>query len=628
MIIDGYLLFTGTSNGQTGGITASANTDLPTTGTQAASNIIDLGNKGGLPATAVNGGGARDIGIGDDPSLKLLAVVTTAITGGTSLGLQLQGAPDAGSDTAGSYTTMWTGPVIAEAGLVAGAQLANIDVPRAIWEQVLPRYNLKLNFISVGTHSAGAIEKPASSSTGWTRSSASPATCPAIPPASPSPTEENPIMKHRILLGLLLLLGIVSPAFAQVNYVPQVGTLSAILKNPTYSAVSVGLVPASAATDIFCISAGSSRNISLKHITVGGRAGTAITTPISNLRTLSPRHIRHGGHRYRPPSRVEGPTQPIRPSLQRRPHRLHRQPDRGGDPAINGRNPRRSPSHHSWRRRHQLRTQRYGTTYDVFDKSIDSFKGTTVQVCVNLNGVTVSSGVLVISMRFGRRQTNMARWKLINSHYLNVPGEKWEYKELDRNTGRERRIQIDVPRLLDPNDPGCWTNRWGNKDNADGEIVVCHAGKGDSHDIIFIGDPTPDMIPVDDEAKEISNSFAEHWRYKPDNADISFSQSLVDKFQIEMEAVAAKPVEIPGMADLGFRHRPAGHYQPGDDEIGLGPTPEVSLMAKGMGFKAAQAGIARKEGVGKKAAGAILASASRRASPSAKAANPNLKKVK
>ena len=46
------------------------------------------------------------------------------------------------------------------------------------------------------------------------------------------------------------------------------------------------------------------------------------------------------------------------------------------------------------------------------------------------------------------------------------------------------------------------------------------------------------------------------------------------------------------------------------------------------GFKAAQASIARKEGVSKKAAGAILASATRKASPTAKRRNPNLKKVK
>ena len=155
MILDGLLTFTGTSNGATGGITAGAQTDLPTTGTQAASNIVDLGGPA-LPGSA-NGGSARDLGVGDDPALKLSALVTTAITGGTSLQLQLQGAPDNGSGAPGSYTTMWTSAAIAEASLVDGAQLANIDLPRPAPGQALPRF-LKLNFISVGTHSAGAIE--------------------------------------------------------------------------------------------------------------------------------------------------------------------------------------------------------------------------------------------------------------------------------------------------------------------------------------------------------------------------------------------------------------------------------------------------------------------------------------
>jgi hypothetical protein len=49
---------------------------------------------------------------------------------------------------------------------------------------------------------------------------------------------------------------------------------------------------------------------------------------------------------------------------------------------------------------------------------------------------------------------------------------------------------------------------------------------------------------------------------------------------------------------------------------------------KGMGFKAAAKDIAKKQGVSLKSAGAILASGARKASATAKKANPNLKKVK
>lgn len=154
MILDNLLTFTGTSNGATGGITSGAQTDAPTTGTQAASNILDLGVASGVPSSA-NGGGARDIGVGD-PDLYLSAMVIAAFTGGTSLQLQLQGAPDNGSGAAGSYTTMWTSAAIAEASLIAGAQLANVTMPRVVFGQAVPRF-LKLNFISVGTHSTGTI---------------------------------------------------------------------------------------------------------------------------------------------------------------------------------------------------------------------------------------------------------------------------------------------------------------------------------------------------------------------------------------------------------------------------------------------------------------------------------------
>lgn len=51
-------------------------------------------------------------------------------------------------------------------------------------------------------------------------------------------------------------------------------------------------------------------------------------------------------------------------------------------------------------------------------------------------------------------------------------------------------------------------------------------------------------------------------------------------------------------------------------------------MAKHPGFKAVQKKIAAKSGVSADRAGAILAASTRRASPAAKAANPNLKKVK
>lgn len=144
----------------------------------------------------------------------------------------------------------------------------------------------------------------------------------------------------------------------------------------------------------------------------------------------------------------------------------------------------------------------------------------------------------------------MARWKLACSHYLNVPDNEWEYQEQSRTKGKPIRRRFPVPRLLDINDPGDWTNTWGPNDAAEGEIIVCHEDKGNPTDITFFGDPTPDMVPVDDEARAISATFEERWKYKPESAEVSFSQTLVDEFEEAMSNVQAKPVEIPGLQEL------------------------------------------------------------------------------
>lgn len=153
MILDAFAQFTGAP--ATGGIVVTGtNYDLPTTGTQNSSNIIDL-HMAGIPALA-NLQGARDIGIGDDPALKLLVQVIAAITGGTSLQVILQGATDDGTGAASTYSNWWVSPVYAEATLVAGARLMDMDMPRPPAGVAIPRF-LRLGYVSVGTHTAGSL---------------------------------------------------------------------------------------------------------------------------------------------------------------------------------------------------------------------------------------------------------------------------------------------------------------------------------------------------------------------------------------------------------------------------------------------------------------------------------------
>jgi hypothetical protein len=155
MILDNLLMFTGTSNGATAGVTAGPNTDLPTTGAQVSSNVIDL-HMLGIPVLAA-GQGARDMGIGDDPALKILALVTAALTGGTTLQLALQGAPDSGTGTPGTFVTWWTSPAYAAATLTTGARLFDMDMPRPPDGVPVPRF-LRFSYTGTGTFTAGALE--------------------------------------------------------------------------------------------------------------------------------------------------------------------------------------------------------------------------------------------------------------------------------------------------------------------------------------------------------------------------------------------------------------------------------------------------------------------------------------
>jgi hypothetical protein len=129
------------------------------TGTYNSTNVLDLGVTSGVP-TSANGGGARDIGIGDDNMLQLLVIVTTTFTSGGAgtLAINFQGAPDNGSGAPGTWTTYATYPTYALATLVAQASLVNQAVPRPPAGIVIPRF-LRLTYV-IGTaaFTAGAIE--------------------------------------------------------------------------------------------------------------------------------------------------------------------------------------------------------------------------------------------------------------------------------------------------------------------------------------------------------------------------------------------------------------------------------------------------------------------------------------
>ncbi len=122
----------------------------------------------------------------------------------------------------------------------------------------------------------------------------------------------------------------------------------------------------------------------------------------------------------------------------------------------------------------------------------------------------------------------MAQWRLRTAHYLNVPGTEWEYKETTRE-GRQHRMVMKVPTLLDPKDPTCC--------NRDGDCIVTNReAKNHGGLYQFSGDPTPDMEPLDDEAQAISDSFKDKWIHPIEglSTSLDYSASLIASFEKQM----------------------------------------------------------------------------------------------
>lgn len=128
-------------------------------GTQASTNVLDWGIAATSLPTSAQGGGARDMGIGDKPALKINVQIATTFTSGGAGALQVavQGAPDNGSGAPGTYATYASSPVYALATLIAGANLLPLDLPRPAAGLPVPRYVRLLYTVTGATFTAGAV---------------------------------------------------------------------------------------------------------------------------------------------------------------------------------------------------------------------------------------------------------------------------------------------------------------------------------------------------------------------------------------------------------------------------------------------------------------------------------------
>jgi hypothetical protein len=151
MILDGALQFTGvagvtTVGSGTGQGTAGMGDDPMLAAITASNNTIDLLN-------------ARDMGVGDDPALKLVCSVSVAGVGGTSMQVSIQGSVDNSS-----WITLATGQGIGVANLAVGTYLLAIDLPRIAGPfpdrpgpiMGLPRY-LRLAYSAAGVFTGGRM---------------------------------------------------------------------------------------------------------------------------------------------------------------------------------------------------------------------------------------------------------------------------------------------------------------------------------------------------------------------------------------------------------------------------------------------------------------------------------------
>lgn len=200
----------------------------------------------------------------------------------------------------------------------------------------------------------------------------------------------------RLLLAGTALLALGAVALAQVNVVPQIGVATGVVNQPTYSAVSIALAPASAATDIFCISGSTTKSISVKRISITGTATTLNEGQFTLLRRVS---LDTGG------TPASGTALPVA---------AKNNPNDGAAVAVltaYTANPTIVDSSPTYLRTSWLTTPittsvvinrpiiwLAGQQVDSFSRAFDIPAGVTGQICVNMNATTISGGKLDIDI--------------------------------------------------------------------------------------------------------------------------------------------------------------------------------------------------------------------------------------
>lgn len=200
------------------------------------------------------------------------------------------------------------------------------------------------------------------------------------------------------LAGVGLLIG--NLALAQVNVVPQVGVVSGVVKKATYSSTALALAPAASATDIACIAGSATKVIRVTRIGLSGTAGTAVSAPFTLLRRAT---ADTGGTAGTTTANLANNIAKMDTSIGTQTATLI---SYTANPTINDTSPTYIRSSYL-----SLPLSSTAATVPRVDWVFGGFgaqglnqeivlRGAAQQMCINLNSVSVSSGVLHIDIEW------------------------------------------------------------------------------------------------------------------------------------------------------------------------------------------------------------------------------------
>lgn len=201
----------------------------------------------------------------------------------------------------------------------------------------------------------------------------------------------------RILLALALVGALAAPSIAQINTVPSVGLITATLTKNTYNAVSIGLVPAASATDIFCITGSATKTIKVAGLTVYGVAGTLTSVPAVVLRRAT---VDSGGTAA---STIANPANTIGKSDTSNPTATATLIAYTANPTINDASPTYIRAGYITTPTVAAGTTPTNTPF-TFGANLPQFtqqltlRGAADQICLNLQAASITSGVLNITV--------------------------------------------------------------------------------------------------------------------------------------------------------------------------------------------------------------------------------------